>query len=422
AVATTLQAEVVDEEITYLKTANEYFEKSERYQELAEKAKSEAKFDEAALYTGYAVREKNNAVGFLKKKYYNLGEEITSEVDNRGLTFTKNSFLSYRDNLINKKLPEYDANRQTDSRRKERRSWDYCGRRKLQSNPRNDSDGFKLEQTRRRKQRTGRETLGAIERASRENIGEGLLDGLQEMIASIQSSLPQEVSNNGVAQYIQAQEKELAEKQEKVNELLSHMNSLVTNNNDLAALQTLLQGSSQAINIAANSAVSKYLDETAKKLQKDNEERSESLQKTLLEALTNGDQYKYTSEKRATDLERTEKEFPPTDRSTDGEIEIDGSAMKETSYSPDLEYQYIRIETKFNPGNLSVDMMNPNSTRFNAEMAIGVKNYIDNLQKKWNKCSLSLVTRQKRSKKNTHKIKRSKITRRNSTKRVRRTY
>ncbi|EKR99747.1 hypothetical protein LEP1GSC125_2951 [Leptospira mayottensis 200901122] len=102
AVATTLQAEVVDEEITYLKTANEYFEKSEKYQELADKARSEAKFDEAALYTGYAVREKNNALGYLKKKYYSLGEEITSEVDNRGLTYTKNSFLSYRDNLLNK--------------------------------------------------------------------------------------------------------------------------------------------------------------------------------------------------------------------------------------------------------------------------------------------------------------------------------
>ncbi|AZQ03698.1 peptidase M23 [Leptospira mayottensis 200901116] len=55
--------------------------------------------------------------------------------------------------------------------------------------------------------------------------------------------------------------------------------------------------------------------------------------------------------------------------------------MKSTSYSPDLEYQYIRIDTKFNPGNLSVDMMNPNATRFNAEMVLGVKNYIDNLQK-----------------------------------------
>ncbi|EMN61175.1 hypothetical protein LEP1GSC092_0598, partial [Leptospira interrogans serovar Pyrogenes str. R168] len=50
----------------------------------------------------------------------------------------------------------------------------------------------------------------------------------------------------------------------------------------------MLQGSSQALNIAANSAVSKYLDDYAKKLQKDNEERSSNLQKTLLESLTNG--------------------------------------------------------------------------------------------------------------------------------------
>ncbi|EKP13534.1 hypothetical protein LEP1GSC128_0022 [Leptospira borgpetersenii str. 200801926] len=212
------------------------------------------------------------------------------------------------------------------------------------------------------------------------NIGEGLLDGLQEMIASIQSALPQEVSNNGVAQYIQAQEKELEEKQKKADELLSHMNLLVTNNNDLAALQTLLQGSSQAINLAANSAVSKYLDDYAKKLQKDNEERSANLQKTLLEALTNGDEYKYLRD--AGYGFRVDGEGISAYRQIySGEIEIDGSAMKSTSYSPDLEYQYIRMETKFNPGNLSVDMMNPNATRFNAEMAIGIKNYIDNLQK-----------------------------------------
>ncbi|EMJ61013.1 hypothetical protein, partial [Leptospira sp. P2653] len=98
------------------------------------------------------------------------------------------------------------------------------------------------------------------------------------------------------------------------------------------------------------------------------------------EALTNGDQYKYLRE--AGYGFRTDGEGISAYRQIySGEIEIGGSAMKETSYSPDLEYQYIRIETKFNPGNLSVDMMNPNSTRFNAEMAIGVKNYIDNLQK-----------------------------------------
>ncbi|WP_235596179.1 peptidase M23, partial [Leptospira weilii] len=380
AVATTLQAEVVDEERGYLKTANEFFEKSEKYQELAEKAKSEAKFDEAALYTGYAVREKNNAVGFLKKKYYNLGEEITSEVDTRGLTYTRNSFLSYRDNLINKNFQNT-----TQIGKQIQEGKNAVAGIIAEGESYNQIQG--MIQTASNLNKQGEENKERVEKLlvqskelAEKNIGEGLLDGLQEMIASIQSALPQEISNNGVAQYIQAQEKELEEKQEKVNELLSHMNSLVTNQNDLSNLQTLLQGSSQAINLAANSAVSKYLDDYAKKLQKDNEERSTQLQKTLLEALTNGDQYKYLRE--AGYGFRTDGEGISAYRQIySGEIEIDGSAMKETSYSPDLEYQYIRIETKFNPGNLSVDMMNPNSTRFNAEMAIGVKNYIDNLQK-----------------------------------------
>ncbi|WP_432211908.1 C39 family peptidase [Leptospira noguchii] len=158
------------------------------------------------------------------------------------------------------------------------------------------------------------------------------------------------------------------------------MNSLVTNNNDLAALQALLQGSSQGLNLAANSAVSKYLDDYAKKLQKDNEERSSNLQKTLLESLTNGDDYKYLRD--AGYGFRVDGEGITAYREVySGEIEINGSAMKSTSYSPDLEYQYIRIETKFNPGNLSVDMLNPNNTTFSAEMVSSVKGYIDNLQK-----------------------------------------
>ncbi|MFQ4104103.1 polymorphic toxin-type HINT domain-containing protein, partial [Leptospira borgpetersenii] len=380
AVATTLQTEVVDEERGYLKTANEFFEKSEKYQELADKARNEAKFDEAALYTGYAVREKSNAIGFLKKKYYSLGEEITSEIDNRGLTYTRNSFLSYRDNLLNKNFQNStQVQKQIQEGKNAVAGIISEGESYNQIQGMIQTAANLNKQGEENKERVEKLLLESKELANR-NIGEGLLDGLQEMIASIQSSLPQEVSNNGVAQYIQAQEKELEEKQKKADELLSHMNLLVTNNNDLAALQTLLQGSSQAINLAANSAVSKYLDDYAKKLQKDNEERSANLQKTLLEALTNGDEYKYLRD--AGYGFRVDGEGISAYRQIySGEIEIDGSAMKSTSYSPDLEYQYIRMETKFNPGNLSVDMMNPNAARFNAEMVLGIKNYIDNLQK-----------------------------------------
>ncbi|OLY61216.1 peptidase M23 [Leptospira santarosai serovar Guaricura] len=379
-IATTLQAEVVDEERGYLKTANDYFEKSEKYQELADKAKSEAKFDEAALYTGYAVREKNNALGYLKKKYYALGEEITSEVDNRGLNFTKNSFLSYRDTLLNKNFQNT-----TQVQKQIQEGKNQVAGIIAEGESYNQIQG--MIQTAQNLNHQGEENKERVEKLLKESqelanrdISGGLLDGLQEMIASIQGSLPQEVSANGVSQYIQAQEKELEEKQSKVNELLSHMNSLVTNQNDLSNLQALLQGSNQGLNLAANSAVSKYLDDYAKKLQKDNEERSSQLQKTLLEALTNGDQYKYLRE--AGYGFRTDGEGISAYRQIhSGEIAIDGSAMKETSYSPELEYQYIRMETKFNPGNLSVDMMNPNNTRFNAEMVLGLKGYIDNLQK-----------------------------------------
>ncbi|EMP03561.1 hypothetical protein [Leptospira santarosai] len=379
-IATTLQSEVVDEERGYLKTANDYFEKSEKYQELADKAKSEAKFDEAALYTGYAVREKNNALGYLKKKYYALGEEITTEVENRGLNFTKNSFLSYRDTLLNK---NFQNTTQVQKQIQEGKS--QVAGIIAEGESYNQIQG--MIQTAQKLNHQGEENKERVERLLKESqelanrdISGGLLDGLQEMIASIQGSLPQEVSANGVSQYIQAQEKELEEKQSKVNELLSHMNSLVTNQNDLSNLQALLQGSNQGLNLAANSAVSKYLDDYAKKLQKDNEERSANLQKTLLEALTNGDQYKYLRE--AGYGFRTDGEGISAYRQIhSGELAIDGSAMKETSYSPELEYQYIRIETKFNPGNLSVDRMDPNNTRFNAEMVLGLKGYIDNLQK-----------------------------------------
>lgn len=378
-VATTLQAEVVDDEITYLKAANEYFDKSEKYQELAEKAKSETKFDEAALYTGYAVREKNNALGYLKKKYYALGEEITGEVDNRGLTYTRNSFLNYRDTLLNKNFQNTtQVQKQIQEGKNQVAGIITEGENYNQIQGMIQSAQNLNQQGAENKERVEK-LLAQSKELAEKNIGEGLLDGLQEMIASIQSSLPQEVSANGVSQYIQAQEKELAEKQEKANELLSHMNSLVTNNNDLSTLQALLQGSSQALNIAANSAVSKYLDDYAKKLQKDNEERSSNLQKTLLESLTNGDDYKYLRD--AGYGFRADGDGISAYRQIhSGEIIIDGSAMKSTSYSPELEYQYIRIETKFNPGNLSVDIMDPNSN-FDANKVADLKNYIDNLQK-----------------------------------------
>ncbi|EMO60641.1 hypothetical protein LEP1GSC133_0669 [Leptospira borgpetersenii serovar Pomona str. 200901868] len=184
------------------------------------------------------------------------------------MTYTKNSFLSYRDNLLNKNFQNTtQINKQIQEGKNQVAGILAEGESYNQIQGMIQTAANLNKQGEENKERVERLLLESKELENR-NIGEGLLDGLQEMIASIQSALPQEISNNGVAQYIQAQEKELEEKQKKADELLSHMNLLVTNNNDLAALQTLLQGSSQAINLAANSAVSKYLDDYDKKTTK----------------------------------------------------------------------------------------------------------------------------------------------------------
>ncbi|MBM9578277.1 peptidase M23, partial [Leptospira sp. 201903070] len=378
--ATTLQTEVVDEERDFLKQANEFFDKSERFQELSEKAKSEGKFDESSYYLTASLREKNNALGFLKKKYQTLGDEITDSVDERGLNHTRISFLNYRDSLLNKNFQTsaeltkqiQDGKNTVEGILSEGASYDQIqGMLQSAQTLNNQGEG--------NKERVEKLLAESQELANRDISGD-LLDGLQEMIAGIQGNLPKEISSSAVTQTILAQEKELAEKQEKANELLSQMNSLVTNNNDLAALQTLLEGGGQALNIAANSAVSKYLDDYSKKLQKENEERSANLQKTLLEDLLNGESYKYLRD--AGYEFRTDGDGISAYRQIySGEIVVNGNAMAKNSYSPELEYQYMRIQTKFNPGNLSVDMLDPNRSTFSAETVSNLKRYIDDLQK-----------------------------------------
>ncbi|MBF3378673.1 hypothetical protein ISU90_17900, partial [Leptospira borgpetersenii serovar Balcanica] len=146
------------------------------------------------------------------------------------------SFLSYRDNLLNKNFQNTtQVQKQIQEGKNAVAGIISEGESYNQIQGMIQTASNLNKQGEENKTRVEKLLLESKELANR-NIGEGLLDGLQEMIASIQSSLPQEVGNNGVAQYIQAQEKELEEKQKKADELLSHMNLLVTNNNDLAAL------------------------------------------------------------------------------------------------------------------------------------------------------------------------------------------
>ncbi|RHX85156.1 hypothetical protein DLM78_13585, partial [Leptospira stimsonii] len=381
-IATNLQSETVDQEKTFLNQASEYFNKSEKYLNLSATAESEGKFDEAAYYMKLSSDQKNQAMSFLKGKYSTLGDTITTEVSARGLSSTRNSFLDYRDSLLHKNF---------------KNSQDIA---KQIKDEKNNVDGIigagqsydqiqVMLQSAKNLIQQGSENKGAIESllsysqelASRD-IGGSLLDGLTEMISSIESNIPSDISSDFVAQQIAASQKEMEEKQSGVDELLSHMSSLLTNDNDLQALQTLMQGGAQSLNFAANSAVSQYLDQYSQKLQKENEERSASLQKNLFDSLTNGDEYKYLREAGYT-FRLDGDRISGYRQIQSGDVAIDGNAMKDASYSAVLEYQYIQIQTKFNPGNLRVDSLNLdslNSATFNASMVENVRDYLNSMQ------------------------------------------
>ncbi|XDD51262.1 C39 family peptidase [Leptospira sp. WS92.C1] len=109
------------------------------------------------------------------------------------------------------------------------------------------------------------------------------------------------------------------------------------------------------------------------------------MQKELFGAFTSGDEYKY--------LRDAGYEFRVSGDSISGyrqiqsgDIAIDGNAMKAESYSPVLEFQYITIQTRFDPGNLSTTMLGDlNSTSFSANLVQNVRDSLSSMQEQMEK-------------------------------------
>ncbi|XDD50703.1 peptidase M23 [Leptospira sp. WS92.C1] len=384
-IASNLQSEMSDQESTFLNKAAEYFEKSERYLSLSATAESEGRFDEASYYMKLSSDQKGIASKLLNKGYNALGDTISAEVDSRGLNFTKSSFLEYKDSLLHKNF------KNSTEIAKHIQSEKNSASGILNSGKTYDEIQTML-QAAKNLIVQGNDNHTAIEsllsysqELAQRDIGGSLLVGLEDLISSLGSQIPKDISNASVTQAVANSQKEMEEKQSGVNELLHHMNSLVTNNNDLQALQALLQGGSQSMNLAANTAIAQYLDETTRKIGKENAERSANLQKELLDSLLNGDQYKY--------LRDAGYEFRVSGDSISGyrqiqsgDIAIDGNAMKAESYSPVLEFQYITIQTRFDPGNVSTTMLGDlNSTSFSANLVQNVRDSLSSMQEQMEK-------------------------------------
>ncbi|XDD51253.1 polymorphic toxin-type HINT domain-containing protein [Leptospira sp. WS92.C1] len=384
-IASNLQSEMSDQEATFLNKAAEYFEKSERYLSLSATAESEGRFDEASYYMKLSSDQKGIASKLLNKGYNALGDTISAEVDSRGLNFTKSSFLEYKDSLLHKNFKN-----STEIAKHIQSEKNAVGG-ILNSGKTYDEIQTML-QAAKNLIVQGNDNHTAIEsllsysqELAQRDIGGSLLVGLEDLISSLGSQIPKDISNASVTQAVANSQKEMEEKQSGVNELLHHMNSLVTNNNDLQALQALLQGGSQSMNLAANTAIAQYLDETTRKIGKENAERSANLQKELFGAFTSGDEYKY--------LRDAGYEFRVSGDSISGyrqiqsgDIAIDGNAMKAESYSPVLEFQYITIQTRFDPGNVSAAMLGDlNSTSFSANLVQNVRDSLSSMQEQMEK-------------------------------------
>ncbi|BDA77664.1 hypothetical protein LPTSP3_g05940 [Leptospira kobayashii] len=380
--ANTLQKEVLEKENKILAQVEQYFKKADDFLKLAEEYEEKGKFDEAAYYTGQAVAKKAEARSIITDNYAKLGDFMLQEVSSRSLSYTKSSFLNYKDSLISKSFDDSESiakqikqgQNQIDGIRESGEAYD-----KIQGLL---ATSQSLVQKGTESQNLVNQLLAQSEQLANKNLKGELLDGLAEMIAAIESGAPASVSDGSeIAEAINASNQALKETREQVDGLLSHMNSLVTNENDIKNLGALLNGSGQAMNYAANSAIAKYLDDYSQQFIEENEARSKSLRQELFLKYSQGEEYAYLR-KEGYEF-RIQGDYIVGSRSIhSGDFKIAGNAMQDSSYSPLFTAQNIEINTKFDPGTLRVDTLGIDSlmnTEFNADRVTQVAAYVDNM-------------------------------------------
>ncbi len=380
--ATALQNTVIEKENKLLSQVEEYFKKADTFLTLAKEYEEKGKFDEATYYTQQAINKKAEASVIIKDGYKDIGDFMLTGITSSTLTHTKPSFLSYKDALIGK---SYNDSQDIANQIKD-------GKNKI-AGINSSSDAYDQIQgllaTSQSliargvdSQNLANQLISQSRDLGAKNLKGELLDGLEEMIAAIESGAPDVVSDGSeIASAIEQSNKELKETREKVDGLLSHMNSLVTNENDMKNLQTLLEGSGQALNFAANSAIAKYLDEYSQQFIEENEKRSASFKKEMFQKVTEGPEYAYLRE--AGYEFRIQGDYIVGSRTIySGDFAIFGNAMQQESYSPMFMSQNLEINTKFDPGTLRVDTLSIDSlmtTEFSANQVKQVAGYVENM-------------------------------------------
>lgn len=174
--------------------------------------------------------------------------------------------------------------------------------------------------------------LTRSEELARANVTGDLLDGLQEMISFLSEGTPEALNKNAIDKAIAQSESDLADTKDELNDLIQNMDRVLTNADDIKLLNDLLKETNNSFNLAANSALFKYMQGAAERIMAENQKASEELESNLWEELNSGSKYKYLRDAGYTFRKGSNGLIIAQVRIYDGEARLEGDARRYSSY------------------------------------------------------------------------------------------
>ncbi|MCE9500240.1 MAG: hypothetical protein K8R21_07060, partial [Leptospira sp.] len=367
--AAVLKSEVMDKENSILGLLEDTLKKSEQYSSMSIQFQNDGKFEDAAYYLKLSADKKSEAKDYLAKEYMALADFATVEIGTRGLGYTKSSFEEYRDSLIRKNAGdvaalEFQIKKNTNER---------LGIFSMQDN---FADIVSLLDSAKQISKKGNDFTPQVEQLlarSKElanaNITGGLLENLNEFISSLEPAPAAPPAASRLSPFEKGDL--LGGVKSEIVDLINNMDKVMANQNDFALLSDLMQGADYSLNLAANSALMKYMEETAEKTNAANKERNAELHASLWDGLNNGSDYKYLRDQGYHFEEGSNGIIVAVIQINSGEVKLAGHAMDSSKYSPGKTFQTFSIETKFDPPAIKVGQIDPETFRFSSDLVQG---------------------------------------------------
>jgi trimeric autotransporter adhesin len=363
--------DVLDKESDILAIANTLSKKSDEFKQLADELKNKGDFDKAEYYAGLGIEKKKELRNYLNEEYKNLVKYIGSEIENRNLTHTKQAFTNFMNSLVNKNSKDNDdIAKLIHKNEKEKEKIVLVGNEFKTINELLEQSKTLTKKSEDSKTAVEKLMDRANELANK-NLGGDLLAGINQKVDSILSSIPEVVGKNSGAKEAYSS---LDSMKANIENMLSNMESLMMNESDVKMLYDFMNQTNTNLNFAANSAIIHYMDKVASRLVEENKKRGETLTKSLLEELQTDAKYKYLRDASYV-FTGSDGYISGSRQIKSGEFGVNGVAMEVPSYYSLMMFQYITIQTKFEPpalqiNSLSIDDLN--NFEFNADLVLNV--------------------------------------------------